>query len=156
MSAIFKKGGTDSVKESNQGSEKGVIKSTEVIVPDSKINDEMPKLEISSEKEEEPLRIMRTALRSVLAESKVSSNSVPAAVSGTSSAESNSSISGYSTTRRSVIFLQKGSLRNSVPTDSLSKLSLPTESTTEEEKEESSEDCLPQIIKKICQCRFPY
>ena len=89
----------------------------------------MSKLEISSEKEEEHLRVMRTALKSVLAESKVSSNSVSAAVSGTSSAEPNSSDSGYFTTRRSVVFLQKGRLRSSVPTGSLSGLSSPTEST---------------------------
>ena len=69
----------------------------------------MSKLELSSEKEEEPLHVMRTALKSVLAESKVSSNSVSAAASRTSSAEPNSSISGYFTTRRPVIFLQKGS-----------------------------------------------
>merc|ERR1712237_281577 len=64
MSAIFQEGATDSVNESNEESDKGEIKSTEVIVPDSKINNEMSKLEISSEKEDEPLRVMRTAHRS--------------------------------------------------------------------------------------------
>ena len=44
MSAIFQEGATDSVNESNEESDKGEIKSTEINVPDSKVNDEMPKL----------------------------------------------------------------------------------------------------------------